>query len=127
MTRLAAVDIGTNSVRLLVADVEGAGRDATLVPVERRMRITRLGQGVDKARVLAPEAIDRSIAVLREYRQVIDELGATKVRATATSARATRATARRSSGRRPRRSESSPSCCRVPTKHGCRSSVPPPG
>jgi exopolyphosphatase/guanosine-5'-triphosphate,3'-diphosphate pyrophosphatase len=86
VTRLAAVDIGTNSVRLLVADVEGSGRDATLVPVERRMRITRLGQGVDKARVLAPEAIDRSIAVLREYRQVIDDLGATKVRATATSA-----------------------------------------
>ena len=86
MTRLAAVDIGTNSVRLLVADVEGAGRGATLVPVERRMRITRLGQGVDKARTLAPEAIERSVTVLREYRQVIDDLGATKVRATATSA-----------------------------------------
>ena len=86
MTRLAAVDIGTNSVRLLVADVEGTGRGATLVPVERRMRITRLGQGVDKARTLAPEAIERSVTVLREYRQVIDDLGATKVRATATSA-----------------------------------------
>jgi exopolyphosphatase/guanosine-5'-triphosphate,3'-diphosphate pyrophosphatase len=86
VTRLAAVDIGTNSVRLLVADVEGAGRGATLVPVERRMRITRLGQGVDKARTLAPEAIERSVTVLREYRQVIDDLGATKVRATATSA-----------------------------------------
>lgn len=86
MTRLAAVDIGTNSVRLLVADVEGTGRDATLVPVERRMRITRLGQGVDQARALAPEAIERSVAVLREYGEVIRELGATKVRATATSA-----------------------------------------
>jgi exopolyphosphatase/guanosine-5'-triphosphate,3'-diphosphate pyrophosphatase len=86
VTRLAAVDIGTNSVRLLVADVEGTGRDATLVPVERRMRITRLGQGVDKARALAPEAIERSVAVPREYGQVIRELGATKVRATATSA-----------------------------------------
>jgi len=86
VTRLAAVDIGTNSVRLLVADVEGTGRGATLVPVERRMRITRLGQGVDKARTLAPEAIERSVTVLREYRQVIDDLGATKVRATATSA-----------------------------------------
>jgi len=50
MTRVAAVDIGTNSTRLLVADVEGQGRDAKLVPVERRTRITRLGQGVDRER-----------------------------------------------------------------------------
>jgi exopolyphosphatase/guanosine-5'-triphosphate,3'-diphosphate pyrophosphatase len=86
MTRLAGVDIGTNSVRLLVADVEGVGRDARVTPVERRMRITRLGQGVDAARALAPDAIDRTIEVLREYRGVIDDLGAKKVRATATSA-----------------------------------------
>jgi len=86
MTRLAGVDIGTNSVRLLVADVDGLGRDARVTPVDRRMRITRLGQGVDAARALAPEAIDRTIDVLRKYRGVIDDLGATKVRATATSA-----------------------------------------
>ena len=86
MTRLAGVDIGTNSVRLLVADVDGHGRDARVTPVDRRMRITRLGQGVDAARALAPEAIARTIEVLREYRGVIDNLGATKVRATATSA-----------------------------------------
>jgi exopolyphosphatase/guanosine-5'-triphosphate,3'-diphosphate pyrophosphatase len=86
MTRLAGVDIGTNSVRLLVADVEGVGRDARVTPVERRMRITRLGQGVDAARALAPDAIDRTIEVLREYRGAIDDLGVKKVRATATSA-----------------------------------------
>jgi exopolyphosphatase/guanosine-5'-triphosphate,3'-diphosphate pyrophosphatase len=87
MTRVAAVDIGTNSVRLLVADVDGSSpRDAKVVPLERRMRITRLGQGVDRTRALAPEAIERTAAVLREYRGVLDDLGVTAVRATATSA-----------------------------------------
>jgi exopolyphosphatase/guanosine-5'-triphosphate,3'-diphosphate pyrophosphatase len=84
--RVGAVDIGTNSVRLLVADVVGAGRDAELVPLDRRMRITRLGQGVDRARALAPDAIGRTVDVLREYRKVLDDLGVTSVRATATSA-----------------------------------------
>ena len=50
------------------------------------MRITRLGQGVDATRRSQPEAIERTVAVLREYRGAIDELGATAVRATATSA-----------------------------------------
>jgi exopolyphosphatase / guanosine-5'-triphosphate,3'-diphosphate pyrophosphatase len=86
VTRLAAVDIGTNSIRLLVADVEGEGRAAVVTPIDRRMRITRLGQGVDERRSLAPEAIERTVVVLREYGTVIAELGATKVRATATSA-----------------------------------------
>jgi exopolyphosphatase / guanosine-5'-triphosphate,3'-diphosphate pyrophosphatase len=86
LTRLGAVDIGTNSVRLLVADVEGAGRDAALTTVERRMHITRLGQGVDATRALAPDAIDRTLDVLREYRGVIDDLDVKQVRATATSA-----------------------------------------
>lgn len=87
MSRVAAVDIGTNSVRLLVADVDGASpRDAKIVPLDRRMRITRLGQGVDGSRALAPEAIARTTAVLREYRDVLAEFGVTQVRATATSA-----------------------------------------
>ncbi len=81
--RLAAVDIGTNSVRLLVAEV---GTDGSVRTLDRRMRITRLGQGVDASRLLAPEAIERTLGVLREYRQVIAELGAVHVRATATSA-----------------------------------------
>jgi exopolyphosphatase/guanosine-5'-triphosphate,3'-diphosphate pyrophosphatase len=85
--RVAAVDIGTNSVRLLVAEVDGTSpRDAKVVTLDRRMRITRLGQGVDKARALAPEAIERTVAVLREYRGALDEHGVTAVRATATSA-----------------------------------------
>jgi len=87
VNRVAAVDIGTNSVRLLVADVDGTTpRDAKVVPLDRRMRITRLGQGVDKTRALAPDAIARTTEVLREYRGVLDDLGVTQVRATATSA-----------------------------------------
>jgi exopolyphosphatase / guanosine-5'-triphosphate,3'-diphosphate pyrophosphatase len=83
--RVAAIDIGTNSTRLLVADVDGGG-DGPLHTVERQTRITRLGQGVDSARRLHPDAIDRTVAVLRDYRARIDELEAQKVRATATSA-----------------------------------------
>ena len=78
-TRVAAIDCGTNSVRLLVSD---GGR----VTVERLMRITRLGQGVDATGRLDEEAIERTVAVLREYRGVIDRLGAERVRMTATSA-----------------------------------------
>ncbi len=86
MTRVASVDIGTNSTRLLVADVDGVGRDAKLVTIDRRTKITRLGQGVDRERVLQPDAIERTLAVLRDYRSVIDDLGVENVRATATSA-----------------------------------------
>jgi exopolyphosphatase/guanosine-5'-triphosphate,3'-diphosphate pyrophosphatase len=83
--RVAAIDIGTNSTRLLVAE---RGADGALVTVERLMRITRLGQGVDKTKALAAEAIDRTVAVLAEYRTVMDDLGvpAGRVRMTATSA-----------------------------------------
>jgi exopolyphosphatase/guanosine-5'-triphosphate,3'-diphosphate pyrophosphatase len=86
MTTVGAVDIGTNSVRLLVAEADGAGRAAKLRPLDRRMRITRLGQGVDRTRTLAPDAIDRTVAVLREYRAALDEHHVARVRATATSA-----------------------------------------
>jgi exopolyphosphatase / guanosine-5'-triphosphate,3'-diphosphate pyrophosphatase len=86
MTRVAAVDMGTNSTRLLIADVDGRGRDAKLVPVERRTRITRLGQGVHRDRTLHPDAIARTLAVVREYRAAMDDLGVERVRATATSA-----------------------------------------
>lgn len=84
MSRVAGVDIGTNSVRLLVADIDRA--DGPLKTIDRRMRITRLGQGVDSTRRLAPEAIDRTVAVLREYREAIEGGGVDRVRATATSA-----------------------------------------
>jgi exopolyphosphatase/guanosine-5'-triphosphate,3'-diphosphate pyrophosphatase len=84
--RLAAVDIGTNSVRLLVADVEGHGRSARLETVERCMTITRLGEGVDGERRLHPDAVARTIAVLDQYGATARALGVEQLRATATSA-----------------------------------------
>jgi exopolyphosphatase/guanosine-5'-triphosphate,3'-diphosphate pyrophosphatase len=86
MSRLAAIDIGTNSTRVLVADAHGRGPHAPLALLDRRMRITRLGQGVDASRRLHPDAVERTLAVLREYRGVIDDLGGATIRATATSA-----------------------------------------
>jgi exopolyphosphatase/guanosine-5'-triphosphate,3'-diphosphate pyrophosphatase len=76
---LAAIDCGTNSTRLLVADGEGR-------TLERLMRITRLGQAVDATGRLAPDAVTRTLDVLREYRQVLDRHGVERVRITATSA-----------------------------------------
>lgn len=78
--RVAAVDCGTNSTRLLVSE------DGKQPGLERLMRITRLGQGVDATRRLDPDAIDRTVRVLREYREVMDRHGVERVRATATSA-----------------------------------------
>src|SRR4029078_5984358 len=84
--RLASVDIGTNSVRLLVADVEGVGADAPVTPLASPMRITRLGQAVDGDRRLHPDAIARTLAVLDEYGAAARDLGGEAIRATATSA-----------------------------------------
>jgi exopolyphosphatase / guanosine-5'-triphosphate,3'-diphosphate pyrophosphatase len=85
-SRLGAIDIGTNSVRLLVADVDGAGEAAKLESLDRRIQITRLGQGVDESRRLDPEAISRTLDALCEFRGALDELGVERARATATSA-----------------------------------------
>ncbi|NNU27485.1 Ppx/GppA phosphatase family protein [Isoptericola sediminis] len=82
-TRVAAVDCGTNSIRLLVADVAA---DGTLTELDRRMEIVRLGQGVDRTGELAPWALERTLAASREYAKVAAELGATRVRFVATSA-----------------------------------------
>ncbi|MQY16209.1 Exopolyphosphatase 2 [Streptomyces sp. RB5] len=82
MTRVAAVDCGTNSIRLLVADVTGE----TLTDLDRRMRIVRLGQGVDRTGRLAPEALERTFEACREYAAVIRDLGAEHLRFVATSA-----------------------------------------
>lgn len=79
MTMYAGIDCGTNSTRVLVADESGR-------TVERLMRITRLGQGVDATGRLAEEAIARTVAVLEEYRTVLDRHGVDTVRMTATSA-----------------------------------------
>jgi exopolyphosphatase / guanosine-5'-triphosphate,3'-diphosphate pyrophosphatase len=75
---VAAIDCGTNSTRLLV-------HDGTRT-VERLMRITRLGEKVHDTRRLQPEAIERTLAVLREYREVMDRHGVVAVRMAATSA-----------------------------------------
>jgi exopolyphosphatase / guanosine-5'-triphosphate,3'-diphosphate pyrophosphatase len=83
-TRVAAIDCGTNSLRLLVADVDpGAGR---LTDVDRRMQIVRLGQGVDSTGRLAPEALQRTLRVLSGYARLIRDLSADAVRMVATSA-----------------------------------------
>ncbi|WP_344249278.1 Ppx/GppA phosphatase family protein [Isoptericola hypogeus] len=82
-TRVAAIDCGTNSIRLLVADVAA---DGTLTEVDRRQEIVRLGQGVDRTGELAPEALARTLAASREYARVIAETGAERVRFVATSA-----------------------------------------
>lgn len=84
MIRVAGIDCGTNSIRLLVADCDPATGD--LVELDRRMTIVRLGQGVDETGRLAPEALERTFAACREYAAVIEELGAERVRFVATSA-----------------------------------------
>jgi len=81
--RVAAIDCGTNSIRLLVADVDGAGR---LTELDRRMEVVRLGQGVDRTGELAPEALDRTLAATRRYAEAIAQAGAERVRFVATSA-----------------------------------------
>ncbi|MBN7303303.1 Guanosine-5'-triphosphate,3'-diphosphate pyrophosphatase [Mycobacteroides abscessus subsp. bolletii] len=83
MTRVAAVDCGTNSIRLLVSDIDDSGR---LTDVHREMRIVRLGQGVDATGEFAPEAIDRTRAALAAYTQLMTSLGVERVRMVATSA-----------------------------------------
>ena len=78
MTVVGAIDIGTNSTNLLIADRSG--------PLRRRIEVTRLGKGVDASRRLDLEAIERTVAMLAEYRKELDAHGATAVRAIATSA-----------------------------------------
>ena len=80
---VAAIDCGTHSTRLLIADARGR-------TLQRRTTITKLGEGVDRTRRLAPQAIDRDIATLADYRRTLDHHGivdpATQLRVIATSA-----------------------------------------
>ena len=78
MTR-AAVDIGTNTVRLLILDDDGAD-------VERRYVVTGLGRGVDRTRAFRTESVEHTLAVLGQYREAIDRHRPARVRAVATSA-----------------------------------------
>ena len=80
--RVAAVDLGTNTTRLLVADVA----DGRLKELHRETRITRLGEGVDARRRLLPVPIARVRNVLSDYRRTIESLGAERTLAVATSA-----------------------------------------
>ena len=87
MSRVAAIDCGTNSIRLLVADVTtGADGAPAYRDVHREMRIVRLGQGVDATGVLAPEALERTRAALVDYTAVLRRKGVERVRMVATSA-----------------------------------------
>jgi exopolyphosphatase/guanosine-5'-triphosphate,3'-diphosphate pyrophosphatase len=82
--RVAAVDCGTNSIRLLIADLDTAG--STLTDVDRRMTIVRLGQGVDRTRRLAPEALARTFAACDVYAAAVRDAGVERLRFVATSA-----------------------------------------
>lgn len=80
--RVAALDLGTNSTRLLIADVE----DGRLSEVERRTEVTRLGEGVDRSGELSAAAMERVHTALASYREMIDRHGAERIAAVATSA-----------------------------------------
>jgi exopolyphosphatase/guanosine-5'-triphosphate,3'-diphosphate pyrophosphatase len=80
--RVAVIDMGSNSTRLLVADV----RDGTVEELARHTRITRLGRGVDATGRLSEEAIDKVVDALSDYKEEIDRLGAEQTVALATSA-----------------------------------------
>lgn len=84
MTRVAAIDCGTNSIRLLVADIDAVS--GTQSDVDRRMEIVRLGQDVDRTGRLATDALERTFAALRTYAAVARDTGAERVRMVATSA-----------------------------------------
>jgi exopolyphosphatase/guanosine-5'-triphosphate,3'-diphosphate pyrophosphatase len=87
MSRVAAIDCGTNSIRLLVADVT-ASSDGTpaLRDVHREQRVVRLGKGVDATGALDPEALERTRVALADYTAVLRRKGAERVRMVATSA-----------------------------------------
>ena len=80
--RVAAIDCGTNSLRLLIADIEGNN----LREVYRDMRIVRLGQGVDQNKAFAPEAVERTLVATQEYFDLIRAKGVERIRFCATSA-----------------------------------------
>lgn len=82
MNRVAAIDVGTNSTRLLVAEEQAGGFRS----LDRRMTITRLGQGVGERKILAPDALERTLRTIAEYAAMCGEYGVTRLRVTGTSA-----------------------------------------
>lgn len=81
--RAAGIDCGTNSIRLLIADIDDAGQ---LTDVVRRMEIVRLGQGVDATGRFAPEALERTFAAIDSYAQELAKHDVESIRFAATSA-----------------------------------------
>ncbi len=87
MTRVAGIDCGTNSIRLLIGDLTtDPSNGAGLVDVHREMRVVRLGQDVDRTGRLAPEAIERTRLALVDYVDLIRQFSVDRVRMVATSA-----------------------------------------
>ena len=84
VTRVGAVDCGTNSIRLLIADVDSSS--GTLTDVLRRMEVVRLGYGVDRTGMIDPEAMRRTVAMAAEYAGQCEDAGVEAVRFVATSA-----------------------------------------
>lgn len=84
--RVGAIDCGTNSIRLLIADVEETDRGVQLRDIERRMHIVRLGKGVDATGWIARESLERTFAAAREYAALIEKHGVDRLRFVATSA-----------------------------------------
>ncbi|SDO30566.1 exopolyphosphatase / guanosine-5'-triphosphate,3'-diphosphate pyrophosphatase [Nakamurella panacisegetis] len=84
--RVAAIDCGTNSIRLLVADLTVVDGAVRLTDVHREMRVVRLGEGVDATGRLSPAAIDRTWSALAAYTAILRAEGAVQVRMAATSA-----------------------------------------
>ena len=82
MSRVAAIDCGTNSIRLLIADVSGSN----LREIYRGMEIVRLGQGVDKNKSFNPDAIDRTLRATELFASEIRKRGVEAIRFCATSA-----------------------------------------
>ncbi|MFM7873550.1 MAG: Ppx/GppA phosphatase family protein, partial [Actinomycetota bacterium] len=82
MSRVAAIDCGTNSIRLLIADIS----DGNFREITRTMEIVRLGEGVDKNKRFDPKAIERTLNAVSEFSEEIKRRGASAIRFCATSA-----------------------------------------
>jgi exopolyphosphatase/guanosine-5'-triphosphate,3'-diphosphate pyrophosphatase len=82
MSQVAVIDCGTNSIRLLIAEISGS----TFKEVVRTMEIVRLGQGVDENKAFHPDAINRTLLAVKSFKEIIDKNKVDKIRFCATSA-----------------------------------------
>jgi len=86
--KAAAIDIGTNSCRLLIGEIRQntAQKSQEIIIKERKLKITRLGEGVDKNKMLNKKAVERVFAALKEYKKIIEQHDVDKIRLVGTSA-----------------------------------------